>query len=649
MGLPATECVSNALGGRHRSKPGYPGGQTSVKYGLTGKGVIVAILDRGLDYAHPDFRNSDGTTRIKMMWDMSNVNPNLGICDASQPAPIVYTEAQINQALKSGAALAERDAVGHGTVSTGLAAGNGTAALPTSTQWAGLAPQADLLIVKMTSEGAPAHSGQAAEAPFQGCMSQVLDLVSQEAAKLKEPIVALMDSGAQWGPIDGTSAVSEKIDADFGSNTPGFVYVAASGDEGTLPNHARATYSSTAAVFDFNKTSTTPITFQLWYSGGVPADVTLTMNDSSTSITAAPNACVSSTDSSMELCNYLPGEQFYPWTSSGPDRAVWLSIKGHSGAGTIKVKATATGSGTADAYGDATTPTPVISYTNHSTTGRLTDYSSSSAAIVVGCYNVRTKWTDIDNNPESLTNEGAVGALWAYSSGGPTRDGRSPLTGAYGGVDITTPGGNSEAAYSPTSYWGDPTLFPFNLIQGSKGYYGRHSATSASAPIAVGAVALLLQMDPKLTASEIRQLVHQTAISDSYTGTTPNLNWGTGKFDLLAAANSVAQTFQTNPAAAPDTLTFLSQAVGTTSAAKIITFSNTGSGAVHSLGITDIAASGDFHVQSTTCGASLAAGSKCTIHVDFKPTGKGTRTGTLTIKDFNVNGPNTVALTGTGS
>ena len=46
-----------------------------AKYGLSGAGVIVAILDRGIDYTHPDFRNADGTTRIKMMWDMSNANP----------------------------------------------------------------------------------------------------------------------------------------------------------------------------------------------------------------------------------------------------------------------------------------------------------------------------------------------------------------------------------------------------------------------------------------------------------------------------------------------------------------------------------------------------------------------------------------------
>src|ERR1700722_8611818 len=94
-----------------------------AKYGATGKGVIVAIMDRGIDYTHPDFRNADGTTRIKMMWDMSAQN----LCNTGNPAPIVYTEAEINAALSGGAPVAERDAVGHGTVTTGIAAGNGSA------------------------------------------------------------------------------------------------------------------------------------------------------------------------------------------------------------------------------------------------------------------------------------------------------------------------------------------------------------------------------------------------------------------------------------------------------------------------------------------------------------------------------------------
>jgi hypothetical protein len=510
-----------------------------------------------------------------------------------------------------------------------------------------LAPAADLLIVKMTSEGAPAHSGQPAENPFQGCMSLALDLVTQEAAKLGEPIVALMNSGTQWGPIDGTSAVSAKINSDFDS--PRRIYVAAAGDEGTLPNHARARYGATAAIFNFNKTRADPVAFQLWYSGSAPANVTLTMDDTATSVTAPPgNNCESSADGSIMLCTYLPGQQFYPWTASGPDRAVWFSIAGHSGKGHIRVRAVVGGSGIADAYGDAAIPTPIISYAGSLTPGRLTDYSSTAAAIVAGCFNVRTLWTDIDGKPESLVDEGATNALWLYSSGGPTRDGRSPTVRSYGGVDITTPGGNAFAAYSPKSYWGDRTLFPFNLIEGGKGFYGRHSATSAAAPIAVGAIALLLQMKPTLTAGQVRQYLHESAIADRFTGTTPNLDWGTGKLNILGAADLVAASFKTNPALSPSILAFPSQPVGTTSAARSVTLSNRG-GATDALGIAAVAVSGDFRVAGDTCGADVPAGGTCTIKIVFAPTRPGSRSSTLTIKDFNVHSPHRVQLTGTGS
>lgn len=619
-----------------------------AKYGLTGKGVIVAVLDRGLDYTHPDFRNPGGTTRIRMMWDMSNVNPALSLCDPGQPAPLAYPDARINAALRSGTKLGERDAVGHGTVSTGLAAGNGRAALPGSLQWAGMAPEADLVIVKMTSEGAPAHSGQAAEIAFQACMSKALDLATREAATLGEPIAALMDSGTQWGPIDGTSAVSARIDADFGESTPGHVYVAASGDEGTLPNHARVAYGARPGMVNFIKTSTVPAYFQIWYSGGAPANVTLTMSDTGATATVEPGSqCASSPDGSITLCTYLPRQQFYPWTSSGPDRAVWLNVNGHSGPGQITVSATGAQGGTADAYGDATSPTPIISYTGNLTPGRLTDYASTRAAIVDGCFNVRTRWIDIDGRPESLTDEGVTGGLWLYSSGGPTRDGRSPIAKIYGGIDLTTPGGNAFAAYSPTSYWGDRTLFPFNLTQGGKGLYGRHSATSASAPIALGAVALLLQMNPKLTAREIRAALHQSAVADAHTWKTPNPNWGTGKLDLLAAADLIAAGFTTHPMLSAHALIFPAQAVGSTSAARGITFSNP-SPARDPLGIGSIAASGDFHLTGDTCGANLPVGGHCTLKLVFQPAATGTRTGALTIKDFNTGSPHIVALTGTG-
>ena len=612
--------------------------KAAAKYGATGKGVIVAIMDRGIDYTHPDFRNPDGTTRIKMIWDFSNADPNLGLCDPNQPAPLVYTEAQINTALSGGATVPERDAVGHGTVTAGIATGNGSAVPPSSLQYAGLAPQADLLIVKVTSEGAPAHGNQAPENPFQGCYNLALDLVTQEAATLGEPIVGLINAGVQWGPIDGTGAVSRQIDLDFGLNNPGHVYVEASGDEGNIPDHAQATFSPTAAVVPFTKSDASFTDFgQIWYTGASPANVTITTNDTGATVTVIPETCNSSADGSLVACQYDPGQQFYPWTSSGPDRAVWFEIAGHTGAGSFTVQSVGNTSGTADLYASNS---PDITFSNFLTPGRLTDFASTYSADVAGCYNVRTKWVDINNKTEKLTDQGAVRDLWKYSSGGPTRDGRVPPNG---GVDVVTPGGNIFAAYGINTYW---ETFQFNLIQGGQGYYGRQSATSGASPILLGTVAQLLQMDPNLTATQVRQVIHQSATADKFTGTVPNQNWGSGKLNVLGAENLVAAMMNTAPALSPKKLIFGIQKVGTESASQNVTFSNKGT---DSLGISSVTVSDDYVISSNNCPDRLGSGGSCVVAVAFKPTQTGTRTGTLLFKDFNPKSPHKVKLTGTGN
>jgi hypothetical protein len=605
-----------------------------AKYGTTGKGVIVAIMDRGIDYTHPDFRNPNGTTRIKMMWDMSAQS----LCDPNNPAPVVYTEAQINAALQNNTPLAERDAVGHGTVTAGIAAGNGSAIGKAGLQYAGIASQADLLIIKVTSEGAPAHGSQAAESPFQGCYNQALDLVTTEAATLGEPIVGLINAGTQWGPIDGTGAVSRQIDLDFGLNKPGYVYVEAAGDEGSLPNHARTAYSATAAVFPFTIASSGTYFGQIWYTGSSPANVTLTTSDNGATVTALPgDTCTQSTDGTLTVCQYLPGDQFYTWQSSGPDRAAWYEISGHTGAGTFAVQSIDSSSGTADVYSDASAS---VTFTSLLTPGRISDFSSTLSADVAGCYNVRTKWVDINAVTETLTYQGGVGALWTLSSGGPTRDGRVPPNG---GVDVATPGGNQFAAYGLNTYW---ETFQFNLIQGGKGYYGRQSATSGASPILVGAVALMLQMDPQLTAAQVRQIIHQTAITDKFTGATPNVNWGSGKLNILGAANAIVALLNTSAGLSTTALNFGTQKVKTQSPPQNVVLSNTGT---DGLGIGSIAITGDFLITSNNCGSLVAGGGQCTIGVAFKPKKTGTRTGVLTIKDFNPTSPQTVSLTGTGN
>src|SRR5713226_6839552 len=92
-------------------------------------------------------------------------------------------------------------------------------------------------------------------------------------------------------------------------------------------------------------------------------------------------------------------------------------------------------------------------------------------------------------------------------------------------------------------------------------------------------------------------------------------------------------------------LSFGNQLLGTTSAAKTVTLTNSGGA---TLTISSITVTGDF-AQINTCGTSVAAGANCTISVTFTPTTTGTRSGTLSITDNAKNSPQAVALSGTGT
>ncbi|PYU92591.1 MAG: hypothetical protein DMG25_11805, partial [Acidobacteria bacterium] len=117
-----------------------------------------------------------------------------------------------------------------------------------------------------------------------------------------------------------------------------------------------------------------------------------------------------------------------------------------------------------------------------------------------------------------------------------------------------------------------------------------------------------------------------------------------------ASANNMSEFFgagaTSTATVSPTSLTFANQTVGTTSAAQFSTLTNSGSTTITIGGIT---ISGDFALAGLgTCGTSLAAGSSCTISVNFTPTATGTRTGTVTVNDSATGSPQTISLAGSG-
>ena len=95
---------------------------------LLGKGVLLGIVDSGIDYENPDFRNADGTTRIAALWDQT---VETGLPPAGYNVGTEFTSQQINAALQTAGheerfrLVPSRDISGHGTAVAGIAAGNG--------------------------------------------------------------------------------------------------------------------------------------------------------------------------------------------------------------------------------------------------------------------------------------------------------------------------------------------------------------------------------------------------------------------------------------------------------------------------------------------------------------------------------------------
>ena len=94
------------------------------QYNLSGENVVVVIIDRGIDYRHPDFLDENGNTRLAYIFDM------LDQTGSNNPYGVgtIFTRAEIDQALDNNDPPLSTDRGGHGTATTGIAAGNGSGA-----------------------------------------------------------------------------------------------------------------------------------------------------------------------------------------------------------------------------------------------------------------------------------------------------------------------------------------------------------------------------------------------------------------------------------------------------------------------------------------------------------------------------------------
>ncbi len=181
--------------------------------GLSGRGVLIAVIDSGIDYFHEDFRHEDGSTRIVALWD--------------QTLGRVFDEAEINEALTQGRSIVpSTDGSGHGTSVAGIAAGNGREG---NGAYRGVSYESDLLVVKLGNASADGF-------PRTTELMRAVNFAVERAVERGQPLVVNLSFGNSYGPHDGTSLLETFLDdiSNYGRTT----IVVGSGNEGAAAGHA---------------------------------------------------------------------------------------------------------------------------------------------------------------------------------------------------------------------------------------------------------------------------------------------------------------------------------------------------------------------------------------------------------------------------
>lgn len=202
---------------------------------LFGRGVIVAVIDTGIDYQHQAFLYNDGTTRILSLWDQTiqTGTPPAGYTYGSE-----YTREYINVALRSENPLSivpSEDTNGHGTAIASVLAGK----LNAAQSFSGVVPEADLVIVKLK----PAKNTlkriffvpENVECYQESDLIIGLSYVTEYAKRLNRPIAVCIAMGTNQSSHDGRGATS--YITNFLAEQPQTGIIISAGNEGNKRRH----------------------------------------------------------------------------------------------------------------------------------------------------------------------------------------------------------------------------------------------------------------------------------------------------------------------------------------------------------------------------------------------------------------------------
>lgn len=497
---------------------------TNVWTGLTGDGVIIGILDSGVNYEHRSLRKPNGNTRIKWIWDKTltagtgesapGAFPNV-----ASPSGVEYSESDINNALgqekpldhvrHTDAWAGSSPVSRHGTHVIGIAAGNGLQddRCTDPYKYVGVAPEADIIVVKIATA------------------LDIIEGLRYILHKAGSTPAVINHSGyvGHIGPHDGTTSFETTLDGIL-NGLVGKIYVKSSGNNADNKWHAKKTVQGNSTLelaFHVQAEDKETHIIDIWYP-----------NAGRLNVSVKPEG-----DTYKGPVNAGAGNQnFSIYDGTGlsinsalnnplnNDNQVLITLnpngsgrQNRSGEWKIKLENTTADPVTVHCWMEGNKRSPYFDKDDADVFFTLSNPANAHNLITVGSYAVRGLFVKDE--------------LSDFSSRGPTRDSRSK-------PDITAPGETivSSRGTQPgccDKFW----CWCCNIYHDSK------EGTSMSAPHVTGTIALMLEKNDSLTLADVRNHLKNAARTDSETGDSPNANeWGAGKLDVKGTVDLVPES-----------------------------------------------------------------------------------------------------------
>jgi subtilisin family serine protease len=497
----------------------------------TGLGVVVGIVDSGINILHPVFRLPNDQTKSRI----------LAILDQTQSPAVTFTKAQIEAAIATSTQIivpgagTPRVETGtndhkHGTHVASIAAGNGKIAGNCKGEYTyvGVAPEAALVIVKHSFSGTTA---------LRSAIQFIADTAAAQPGGTT-PAVVNLSLGHGMGPHDGTDLMDQMIDQWLSTRPPGsppVVIVAAAGNEGgheepgartvTAGEDSHATGIIAAAgvaksiklnlrPLDPNQTRTGQLVSSVEIRFTAPAGVSCQLvppgnNISGGANTAPPDGAASFTEVTQNSTCTIIGD--VPNAALNARRI------------TINITSAATGQNQPGDWTIVFSNASAAPVTYHAWLSAGEHFErfrdDMSRANTVGSPGSATSIITVGNYHSSGKDKGKIAAS---SSRGPRIDGvQKP--------DVSAPGQSICAARRD--------FHDGCCCDCCCDSYIDQDGTSMASPHVAGAVALMLERNPALTHVQIKSILLNHARKDSFTTPANNNDFGNGKLDVVALLN----------------------------------------------------------------------------------------------------------------